>query len=123
MMTLLKSEMLDLLTDHLLLFEADLATLKFTWTSRPLEQSLGYGVQGELSGKLVEAVMPGLFDQAFLASPVAQTKADVRVTKNDGTQTPPVLVLIVPRATTAGRVVVGMIPSVWLTRPEGVGAK
>lgn len=109
MMILLKSEMLDLLTDHLLLFEADLATLRFTWASRPLEVALGFDVQGELSGKLVESVLPGLLTPSWLAAPVLLTATAQSAVKRDGTALALASVLIAPRATTAGRVIVGIV--------------
>lgn len=113
-MILLKSEMLDLLTDVLCLFEADLATLKFTMVSRPLETLLGYDVQGELSGVLVETVLPGLLTPEFVAAPSNRTAAVIALPKRTAAAASAVLlsVLIVPRATTAGRVVVGVASAV-----------
>lgn len=125
MMLLLKSEVLDLLTDHLCLFEADLTTLKFTFVSKPLETVLGYDVQGELSGKPVDSVLPGLLGAGFLAAPSPAT-VHVSANRRDGGPGLATSVLILPRATaTAGRVVVGVVvttpPLTTTSKEEGEG--
>lgn len=53
-----KSEIFDLISHEIAVFEADMTTGEITWASGPMERLFGYTLTGELEGVKVEALIP-----------------------------------------------------------------
>ncbi len=119
MRVLTNTETIELLADHLALFEADLTTGSINWASKTLERMFGYMIPGDLEGRPVEVLVPSAVRErhakehrpAFAANPEPRLmgrKLSLLGQRRDGT-TFPVEVMLLPRAANRQRVVVGMI--------------
>lgn len=126
-MRLTKSEMFDLLADHLAKFEADMTTGRINWCTKALERMFGYKIAGDLEGKPVEVLIPTSLREnhakvhrpSFVADPEVRMmgrQLKLHGQRQDGTVFP-VEVMLIPRAVEGVRVVVGIV--VDMTGREG----
>ena len=118
-MVLTRSELSDLLTDNLAMFEAHLESGVITWASRAMEAMFGYTIAGELEGKAVEDLIPVELRQKhadthrpeFVVNPSVRLMGKslaLRGLRRDGSEFP-LETMLLPKAVSGRRVVVGIM--------------
>lgn len=119
MRVLTNTETIELLADHLALFEVDMNTGNILWASKTLEKMFGYSIPGDLEGRPIEVLIPHDVRVRHAAEhrPAFATKPEPRLMgrklalsgcRQDGTVFP-VEVMLLPRAANRHRVVVGVV--------------
>lgn len=119
MRVLTNTETIELLADHLALFEVDMITGNINWASKTLERMFGYAIPGDLEGRPIEVLILDEVKEkhakehrpTFAANPEPRLmgrKLSLQGRRANGT-TFPVEVMLLPRAANRQRVVVGMI--------------
>lgn len=119
MRVLTNTETIELLADHLAIFEADLSSGHINWASRTLERMFGYTIPGDLEGRPIESLLPESVREkhrnehrpAFASNPEPRLmgrKALLSGQRQNGSVFP-VEVMLLPRAANRQRVVVGVV--------------
>lgn len=120
-MTMTRTEMFDMIADYEAIFEADLETGCFTWTSKPMGTMFGYYQSGELEGEPIEMLLPQEkrvahkgHRAAYLASPEARLMGNRTMTlegvRKDGTRLP-IEISLIPRKIGKRWIVLGKVLS------------
>jgi PAS domain S-box-containing protein len=119
MRVLTNTEAVELLADHLAIFEADMASGNINWASRTLERMFGYTIPGDLEGRPIETLVPDAVKEkhrtehrpAFAMNPEPRLmgrKLALSGRRANGTVFP-VEVMLMPRAANRQRIVVGVV--------------
>lgn len=119
MRVLTNTETIELLADHLALFEVDMAAGTINWASKTLERMFGYAIPGDLEGRPVETLIPESVREkhvkehrpGFAANPgprLMGRNLSLKGQRSDGSVFP-VEVMLLPRAANRQRVVVGLV--------------
>lgn len=119
MMVLTRSELSELLTDNLAMFEAGMDDGIINWASHPMEVMFGYQMAGSLDGMKVEEIMSVRYRQEHACSlrpgyacdpkpRIMGTRKPLWGLRKDGSEFP-VGIMLMPKVTSGRRVVVGLV--------------
>ena len=119
MMQLTRTELCDVLTDYLAMFECHMESGIITWASHAMEAMFGHSMSGVLEGLYVEELMPAgvrekhanVYRAEYAANPVPRLMGKVLIVRGlrkDGSEFP-VEVMLLPKAVSGRKVIVGIV--------------